>query len=102
VIIALSVACGYEYDFEYDFEYMTLNMTGQGRPPPRKKKRRGHSQAQVVDPKGQVITGNPKFDDGNDNDFQDDEKGDFFVINDDHYRPSFIQVTYGNVPEGGL
>jgi hypothetical protein len=70
---------------------MTLNMTGQGRPPPPKKEEVISPKAQMIDPKGQVITGNPKFDDGNDNDFQDNEKGDFFVINDDHYRPSFTQ-----------
>jgi hypothetical protein len=37
-----------------------------------------------------------------DNDPQVDDKGDFFVINDDHYCLSFLQNTNGDVPEGGL
>ncbi len=106
---------------------MTLNMTGQGqgRPPPRKKEE-VVLKAQVVDPKGQAVIGNPnlsdgrskisvpKFDDDNDNaetddededvyrfwddnDSQDDDKGDLFVINDDHYCLSFLQKTNGDV-----
>jgi hypothetical protein len=99
---------------------MTLNMTGlgQGRPPPPKKEE-VIPRAQVVDPKTQVVRCKlqisvPKFDYDNDNaetndededvyrfwddnDSQDDDKGDFFVINDDHYCLSFLQKTNGDV-----
>jgi hypothetical protein len=94
VIIALFVACGYEYDFEYDWS------RSRSSSPPKKEE---------VIPKTQVV---PKHKLSLEIpnclmvviniDSQDDDKDDFFVINDDHYRPSFIQETYGNVPEGGL
>jgi hypothetical protein len=44
---------------------MTLNMTGQGRPPPRKKKRSlSFPKLKWLIPKGQaVVPGNPKFPD---------------------------------------
>jgi hypothetical protein len=54
VIIALSVACGYEYDFEYDWSRSSS--------PPKKEE--VIPKAQVVDPKTQVVTGNPKLPDG--------------------------------------
>jgi hypothetical protein len=56
VIIALSVACGYEYDFEYDWSRSSS--------PPKKEE--VIPKAQVVDPKTQIVTGNPKFDFDND------------------------------------
>ncbi len=45
---------------------MTLNMTGQGqgRPPPPKKEEVVSSKAQMIDPKGQAVIGNPNLSDG--------------------------------------
>ncbi len=42
---------------------MTLNMTGQGqgRPPPPKKEEVVSPKAQMIDPKGQAVVGNPKL-----------------------------------------
>jgi hypothetical protein len=62
VIIALSVACGYEYDFEYDFEY-DWSRSRSSSPP--KKEEVVSPKAQMVDPKMQVLIGNPKLPDGN-------------------------------------
>jgi hypothetical protein len=58
VIIALSVACGYEYDYDLEYDWSRSRSSS----PPKKEE--VVPKAQVIDPKGQAVVGNPKLPDG--------------------------------------
>jgi hypothetical protein len=89
VIIALSVACGYEYDFEYDCEYDFEYDWSRSRSssPPKKEEVIVIPNAQVVDLKGQAVIGNPNLSDGRSKisvpKFDNDNDNDDLILEDD-------------------
>jgi hypothetical protein len=58
VIIALSMTYGFEYDYDLEYDWSRSRSSS-----PPKKEEVG-PKAQVIDPKGQAVAGNPKLPDG--------------------------------------